>query len=373
MYLRVSLLLVCAIAAIAGAANCAFAAEPSSQTPQVQDFREVPLKYKEELAEKKLVPVLRGDYLQHRLEQIIRTVDVGTKWIGPTVESMRPRKPLSYHVVIRFDNPYSPNLFSNSDIPRQAGASGLPDDGSALTKIFQKYEKATDGSTSGVASILGLHPEPDPARADLLIHVNLADSQQASKDFSFEAMPTLPKRLYAGKPEQDLRGLQELTYALPWTIARLYYRVKGTAKGVERTVEGGEIWVQYPTRTYWQETVARHLFDDLALAQELGLGTNRRDIIEGFRTPHKTMLPPLVQSLGSQRPIWDAPRPNENLLTIASSAKQEYEFSACPRQVAETKLLTQFVHWLSIRQLWQRAWAVQSYWSRVVSDQMHCW
>lgn len=292
--------------------------------PALQDFREVPLKYQEELKERNLTPKINEEYIRDRLLRIIRSVDIDQKWTAPTAASMRPRKALSFHIVVRINEPSDPAPFSRFDLPYQ----GKDQSQNAYEKIPQynhEYRQAFGDAASFATSILGLRGELDPSRADLLIYVNLTNRQQASADFTFETMPTLLTRRDAAVYGGDTRNLSQLTYALPWTFVRLYYRSKGTDIGVERAIEGGEIWIQYPTRTYWQETVARNAIDDLKFAHELGLGDSRRDILDAYRTPHKTILPELVTTLRQQRLVWEGPRPRENLLTLAVAARQEYE------------------------------------------------
>lgn len=291
----------------------------------LQDFREAPLKYKEELTEKNLTPSVDEKYIRDRLARIVRTVDTDTKWVTPTVWSLRPHKSLSYHLSVRIDDPRTG--VRDFDLPQLTKNADSPVASSTLSPEFGKFLTFIDESASEIAQLTGMLREPDPSRADLLIRINLADRQQASEGFALESMSTLAQRTGSHRSTEHA---EPLVYALPWSIVRVYHRTVGTSKGIERIVDGGEIWIQYPIRTYWQETIARHALSDPNLALQLGLGTSRRDVVAHFRTPHKTDLPPLTDTLRSQRLLWDYPRPNENLLSIASGTLQELEKGGTP-------------------------------------------
>jgi hypothetical protein len=301
-------------------------------TPKLQDFRKESLRYPGQIEAEHLVPFVDDAYIRDRLTQMIRMINVDAKGLVPDATSLRPHRSLSFHIVVRFDVPEDPTMFGEFTLPptgksvRARGYSG------SSVEFVRPYEDAVTAAITNIAEISDLRPEVDPSRADLLIHINLAERQQSSVGFGFEKMKPYPERMLGQSatpllPEigEPPASLEQVTYALPWTYVRLFYTVQGSPKGMKRSIEGGEIWMQYPVRTFWQETLAQTLFQDMSIATLMGLGSTRTDIVGKFRTPHKTKLPAIWESIRSQRQPWTGSRPNESLLSATMGLLQEYE------------------------------------------------
>ena len=149
----------------------------------------------------------------------------------------------------------------------------------------------------------------------------MADSKQTSHGFNFADLSTYPQRNVRSAEDEDIEAQ---IFALPWTVVR-QYNVRHPNVKWQRKPVGGEVWIQYPVRTLWQEIATVYVLSDLQLAQQFGLGANRADVTRKFVAPHKTNLRPLAESQMSLRPRWPgASRPGETLLSLAIGTTQPY-------------------------------------------------
>lgn len=284
-----------------------------------RDLRNDPVPVESYFTALNFEPLIDRKYITDRLAGIVLTLDVNTKSIRPTVQSMRPLRPLTYHIKIRVDAGKYPYQALTFDLPgTQQERSWLPEHKSYVAAIEQTVEQ--------IARIGALVSEYDASKADILVHIDLAERAATSEGFTYETMPAYPER--RGQTQRE--KLNRIVYVLPWTIVRLYQRGEGTRQGVRNSIEGAEIWIQYPLRTFWQESLAELLIDDESLAAAVGIGHTPRELAQSFRTPHKTVLEPIVRSLMQQRARWPAPRPGESLLSAAASVLQDSEDRGAP-------------------------------------------
>jgi hypothetical protein len=315
---------------------CAAAQEskPPEASMTERDFRARPFRYKEEIEEGKLTPFVDRQFLSARIDSLLRMVGPWDRQVPSPEAHFRPTRPLSYHVVIRYEAPVEKSGFVDVHIPdlSEAGPSAkAPQEG-------EIYQRALEATLARIVTLAELTPEGDENRADLLIHINLAERFQTSDGFTYENMSQLPKRTTQTQFRSDLETFE---YILPWSIVRLYLHRPDYTRpnnGNQRSIEGGEIWIQYPKRTFWQAEVAQAGLDDPKLGARLGIGVSRESILSRFRTPHRTALQSLKEALIPSRPrvwlgaggittfsVWTAPRPGESLLSIATGALQPWE------------------------------------------------
>jgi hypothetical protein len=296
-----------------------------------RDFRAKPFRWKEEIEEGKLTPLIDREFLLARLNRLLTPVGPweAHRYIAGL---LRPTRSLTYHVIVRYDVSDKSKGFIDIHIPEGSDSNAKPP-GDAAT-----YLNALNTVIAKVAKLGDLTPESDASHADLLIYVNLAERLQASEGFHYEIMPRLPKRAVQPAPRADL---QMMEYVLPWTFVRLYFYGpdrRDAKEGNFRSIEGGEIWIQYPRRTFWQAEIAQAALDDAQLGARRGLGTTRDSVVSRFRTPHKTELPTVKEALAPLHPhVWfgaggladlnlgKAARPHETLLSLVTGVMQPKE------------------------------------------------
>jgi hypothetical protein len=319
MLLRIVLRLTFALAAVACATNFSNAEELSAVAPKIQDFRKEPLVFKEDLLSGKVQPLVDEPFLFNRITEMLRTFSMD-RYAQKNLEPSISAKPLTYHAVIRFDVYGNPETNLERHIP-QVSASPTENSVEKLGNTYSAIYLEVENDIAAFAKATGFVAEVNPIKANILIHLNLADRIQASKDFSREQMPRYRDRF---PPQKLTPELRETMLAMPWTVVSVYHHAPG------RTIEGGEIWIQYPVRTYWQESVARAAFDAPELGDALGIGNSRSDIVDLFMPPHLTKLEPLGNSLASVRQNWVGARPAQTLLSAASLPYDDLETSGPP-------------------------------------------
>ncbi|NOT72676.1 MAG: hypothetical protein HOP09_15785 [Hyphomicrobium sp.] len=228
-------------------------------------------------------------------------------------------KRMSFHVVIRFDTDSDKVAAVERHIPP---ISQTDNSKASLSKTNSEIYTAVEQAISTFSASTGFEASTDPGRADILIHLNLADRMQASVNFSRDRMSRYSER----SPQQKSNpALEETTILMPWTMVTIYHRSATKDEPLGRRIEGGEIWIQYPVRTFWQESVARAALDMPELAQNLGLGSTHYEIVAKFRPPHLTALAPLSKSLQSPRQTWQSTRPGQSLLSASALPYEEDE------------------------------------------------
>jgi len=288
------------------------------------DFRAKPFRYKEDIDN--ATPSIDMSFLLRRLQLLLTPIDYYLQ------KPARPMRSLSYHMVVRYEAPKERDGFVDVHFPQAEGATAKPPEDETI------YHDALSASLATLAKFGNLKPENDAGRADILIHVNLAERLQTSRGFNYETMTRYSERT---RQATD-KSLEVLEHVLPWTIVRQYFLRHEFPDYKEnfRSIEGGEIWMQYPKRTFWEAEVALAALDDLAMGERQGLGANRDAIVARFRTPHRMELQPLQEALGARRPQVfygaggterldpggaEAPRPAESLLSYSMRVRQLVE------------------------------------------------
>ncbi|WP_157235597.1 hypothetical protein [Methylosinus sp. LW4] len=322
------------ISFLASSAACCFvnqvsAAGSASQSlgGAEQDFRQRLFYSKRDMEKEGLTPLVDRAFLLGRLHQLLVPVEPAQP-IGRFKKLLRPTRALSYHVVLRYEASDESKGFVDGHIP-DVDVSKKPPAEAVI------YQDSISTVVSEIAKLGALKPENDASRADLLIYVNLAERAQTSEAFNYETMSRLPQRVAGRESPGDL---QMMEYVLPWTFVRLYYRdtqKQSVEAESKRSIEGGEIWVQYPRRTYWQAEIAQVALDKPDIGARLGLGATREAVVSRFRTPHKSALEPIKEALSHLRQIPQigagglpsepgepAARPKESLLSLATGSRQ---------------------------------------------------
>jgi hypothetical protein len=328
------------------------AAQPTAAL--VRDFRAEPFRWATEVSN--FAPLLDKEELSRRLARLHGSLDPMRPWAGN--DPLKPIKPLNYHIVVRFEAPEALDGFVDVDIPGESPFVNPENSDTIVVRDLAKDRKTyLDGlrkSAAAVAERSGFALVADASHADLLIHVDLAERRQTSVGFGFEDMPRLTRRvtwqpragLEADEVEAetsilgveiDRNGVRIEDYLLPWSRVRAYYTSHNLyfEKTNKKTLDlrGGEIWIAYPKRTFWQAEIARRALDDFAWAARAGLGSNRDAVVNRFRSPHRIDLQPLYQAIWMTNNNQDLThyghpetspdsRPHETLLSFATGLLQ---------------------------------------------------
>jgi hypothetical protein len=336
--------------------------EAANQAPAERDLRSVPLDSEsdiESLKKGNITPRVDQEYFRILLDRAQDEVDTHWfQWTSLKNIVSKPERPLSYHVVVRrsaaftvFDLKKEEKItkysYINLHYPALYGKSVfeptfyIERNSEEFSSQMDKYLHELD--IYRMAKLGALVPTDDPNRADILVHVNLSERREESEGFLNETMPRFPQRRIELSTGADMHIVE---YVQPWTMVRLYFSDRGTRPGEEAPAEqlgqsyslqGGEIWIQYPVRSFLQEELARIALDHREFSRRWGLGETRDEIVGRFRPPHRRALKPIDEIWRWRASVLfgaggaaessgrDAPRPKENLLTLAERANQELE------------------------------------------------
>jgi len=305
---------------------------PKKPQPIEKDLRNFPLLWGDAIADGTVTPILDREFLSDRLQRLLAAAGPADclPWRGGDVACRKVRE-LSYHLVVRFEAEETKRGFVDIHIPESAAPNPpIPSEVAA-------FHGALKDALAQVSKLGGLTPQADASRADILIHVNMSERLQTSVGFDYESMPSLAQRV---DRSEACQALESFEYLLPWTIVRwnaCLPRKAGYPKTPRWTIEGGEIWIEFPRRAFWQAELARLALDHARFASAFGLGESRDAIVSRFRSPSKTTLQPVTQAIRLPRPTewlgagrvlqgrrqwWSAPRPAETLLSLATAAFQ---------------------------------------------------
>ena len=306
--LCVGMIVVVAINASTGKAEGP--GNPESAAPTVQDFRDRPLNVKDRLLSGEVAPRVDDEYLRKRLLALLSNAE-----LTHIYHSAEKQNSLKYHAVIRFEIPESDRKPYDFHFPSLSTSSRLSNSDSQSGMFLEIYEKKISRVIEKFALTLGLQPEPSESKADILIRIDLAESERSAAGFRG---PSLHFHQVEGAKNQE-NEIQETSYLLPWTAIR---RDTRNVYGRESIV-GGEIWIRYPVRIFWQESIARIIIDAPQLALELGFEASRQAILAKFVWPQKIDLPGLDRSLAKVRPVNSGKPHEKDLLTAALALNQD--------------------------------------------------
>ncbi len=309
--MRVSVLGLVLILGIICWSNKSFA-QPLPE-PEVYDFRKKPIIFLENIKEFNLTPKVDKLFVVKKIRELMRSISHGSLKGNPFFQvSKTSQVALTYHAVIRYelaqDRWIDRHISTFNKVQEQSKLGGDSDD-----EVYNKsIDRVITERLEKLASVSSLQPVSEPNDADILIYINLSERSQTSAGFNYELMPKYTQRKLLDK---DVKNIRMLEYALPWTFARLYL----PKKGASRSVLGGEIWIELPRRTFWQSELARSLLGDLSYYSRFGLGETRKEVVAGFRVPHKSELKALSEVLRLLLQSQSQPggRPQETLLSFA--------------------------------------------------------
>jgi hypothetical protein len=303
-------------------------ARSSTTSPQVQDFRKQPLFEREELDSNKSTPLVDERYIRTRLLALLKKITLSPdRPIGPNKVASRV---LTYFVVVRFDVPdiraiaNSPSGSLVADTKRFVDVAFPPSGSVASEQLLSResqtwfdswsldYLKAIDSVLSEIGD--GFVPAKTSEAADVLVHISLAERLQTSASFQIEDMVLYPQRQ---APNSLSKNLRPLLLTFPWTLTRLWIADEQESPK-SSSISGGEIWIEYPVRTFWQEAVARYALDHPSEVKLLGLGSTKEHVISAFRRPNRTELEPLQQSVWRIRDRTTSALTDSTLLSVAT-------------------------------------------------------
>ena len=342
---------------LGGVATPVVSGETEAKKPLVLDLRRQPISPWAKngmpaLKDGRAVPLFDENYVREQIRLLVDPVSSiysAGGFIG--INNLGTNKPLTYHVVARLeiqdvvgperwasyamdmhwparstdrqkgDDAWSRVYLNDPHSKHKIDGQKIENNWSSTEKFVQAVGKPISKALSRLEKLLGVRPEADTDKADILIHINLADSKQTSRGFNLEDLPTYQLRSTSSAHDKEI---EQQIFALPWTIIR-QYNVQHPKVKWQRMPVGGEVWIQYPIRTFWQEQAAIYLLSDLRLPKQFGLGADRADVARKFVAPHEANLRPLLASIFLPRPRWPrAPRPGETLLSFATSGVQNY-------------------------------------------------
>jgi hypothetical protein len=221
----------------------------------------------------------------------------------PKLEPKRARK---IHIVVRFDGGNG-SEFVDVHLP----STTAPKEMHVIKKKIETFTRVLTEKAQSIARLGGMELTADEDIADILVHINLAENAEASQGFSYDALRPYPVRNPQFRKNYGGQSEMKTVSVLPWTYINWYEHNGGV----------GEIWIEYPLRTQWQEEAARILLDDLELADRIGVGATRNEIVQGFRTPNKTQLPDLYGTFRQIRPTHPRGYAGMSLLSAAAIAR----------------------------------------------------
>jgi hypothetical protein len=288
-----------------------------NQSPKLQDFKSKRLSYPEQIEEEHLQPLLDEGVLERQITELLVPLSVGASKL-----ELANWRPLSFHLVMRYETPSERQGFADWHFP--PGAAHPDSQPEKLPEEYSIYQEKLAAALNDIAASGNITLTPDAARADVLIHINMAERSQTSSGFNYEDMP-----LYGARHPDVAQGtdsgtvnneLKTVELLFPFAIARVAIKAGPT-------LLGGEIWIEYPKRSYWQSRLAQVILDDPGVGMALGFGQTRDSVVSRFRRPHKMVLESLRDAFSSvrARPPTRGSRPGETLLSIASAALQPRE------------------------------------------------
>jgi hypothetical protein len=313
-----------------------FASAQGSQPTQrseikYQDFRSAPLSETEDLQRENLSPVVDSTYFANRLSRLLEPIVQTARYRSSS--DLTKSMPLTFHIVVRSEtnNVRGGEVgYTNIDRPEKTEYADLhmPGDFASFLNEIHYYNiplvEAVKTEALAISKATGFSEVASPEKADLLITINLANRRLTSVQFPPAYVTKYPVRraadLRSNAIAADPRSntIHELLYLLPWTEIKLYYTFDSNTRAT--LIVGGEINIEYPVRTYWQEQAARHILSDLKLAQALGFGTSKAAVVDAFRSPSDTFLPNLLASVDAPEGYWYGERPLASLLILSRLA-----------------------------------------------------
>jgi hypothetical protein len=293
----------CGLAIAADAKN-----DPNGQLKT--DFQKPLLSFEEAIKDDRFRQFFGEQYLKSQLSRLL----------VPNVNSppIRAEHSAKIHIVVRFEDMYSADHYVDVHLP---SAIPLESVDHTPNHMIERYSRVLTGTAAAVASMGGLELTTNQEVADVIVNINLAERSETSKGFSYEAMRQYPirKNLKWSSPDK------QRVFVLPWTYVNTYvdeFKSPGLV--------GGEVWIEYPLRTYWQDGAARILLDDLELANRIGVGATRNELVQAFRTPHKTSLPSLGSALSVIQPPSRVSYAGMSLLTATITSMQPWSDDIVP-------------------------------------------
>lgn len=282
---------------------------PVSATPKLQDFRTQRLRYPEQLTEEKLEPLVDERALEFRTNTLLTPLGFDARDFP-----LAQWQPLSFHIVMRYETPNDPSLYADWHHPSATEST------QKLPPEYLIYQKTILDALSELTSSGDITLTPNAAQADVLVHINLAERAQASAGFTYEAMSDFVLR----HPKEAAAKLKTVELLFPFSIARV--TMDDAKSNAGTSLVGGEIWIEYPKRTFWQAQLAQILLDDSEVAEKAGIAT-RDAVMSRFRRPHTMMLQSLSDAAAGYRAryprlIRGGLRPGENLLSLSTGALQ---------------------------------------------------